>query len=567
MAKWVKCPVCGKVVNSYGFYLHFSQKHPDRMNEYQKIRDNIEQYYVEPSEETKESETEQTQEVETKQETEEKREKREELRDIWKEPPNRNKILLDIVRNSPYLPNPEKAAKVLENWIEVKGELTPMDVFELLVKMRDVDKKEAELISEQYALAVQKAEREWAEYMAAKGPKYYIPPSIPSSIPQVSPEVPWNVSQGTTVHLQHSPPFNPPPSTGVPPTPVSPPVQHVPPYTGVSDIGKLPPEVEAELKALRERLAKFEEREKSELEQKRIRELREEIVREYEERMRNLQSQYNQHLEKLNEQLIELQNLLAEKEAEKEREKEETRMKKLEEMILQTQMNAKELQRTLEERLSKMEMKRILDEREQELQRWKSEAESIRRELESLKNSLTSRSTSETTELVKLLTDRLAAIESKISGGSEKPSSLIDLWESLSSEKEKYKRFAREFLGMTEAGEEAKDVTTLILGRLTRSLDKFVDMLGSKAETKRYISPGLPQFTPIQTAPSRDELRKLIEEKKRLEEEQRKLKLELAKRELLGETSEEQQPVEATETKTEKKTKSTKGKSKTKSAK
>jgi len=540
MAKWVKCPECGKIVNAMGFYLHFSQNHPDKMDKYKEIRDNISQYYVDPPEEkikkVEEKTSEDSESVQEGKESEQKHERRESLRDIWKEPPDRGKILLEIIRDSPYLPDPRKAARVIEDWLRIKGELSPMDVYELLVKMKDVDKKEAELISEQYALAVQKAEREWLEYLSSRKPKYYIPPSPPvSSVPEISTSSFPRFESSTPNLSQFSAPVpslqTPGPTDQVPQQ--APPIyaQHIPPYA-VSDNKRieLPEEVKRELEILKEKLTSLEEHKKLEQEQQKMEEIQ-----------RSIEKRYQGQIQVLQQNIEELQNLLLQKEEEKREKEEEEKRRQLEQQLLQLQSMITNYQRNFDDKIKELQVQTMLKEKDEEVGRYKSEVENLRRELSSLREALLSKQSQQPAESqsTQILLSKIDNLERQL---REKPRSFIDVWEQFAEEREKYRKFAKEVLGMTEEIESGKDISTVLLGRMVKTLDKFVDMLGKPPAASRYMSPRTPEFTPLKTGVSTGELKKMIEEKKRLEEEQKKLKMELAKRQLLG--AEQEKPTE-----------------------
>jgi len=128
-SEYVKCPACGEVVKAKGKYGHFSQRHSDlNYNEY---KDKFEP--APPPKGAKEE-------------------------GVWKEGADANRILEQVLQSNPDIA--PKHVREIMSWAELRGQLHPMEVAHLLNNMKGISSQTANIVSQKYAFALQKAATE-----------------------------------------------------------------------------------------------------------------------------------------------------------------------------------------------------------------------------------------------------------------------------------------------------------------------------------------------------------------------------------------------------------------------
>ena len=128
-SEYIKCPACGEVVKAKGKYAHFSQNHPDL--DYNEYKD---KFVAAPPPEGAKREG------------------------VWKEGADANRILEQVLESNPDVPS--KQVKELMSWAELRGQLHPMEVAHLLNNMKGISSQTANIVSQKYAFALQKAATE-----------------------------------------------------------------------------------------------------------------------------------------------------------------------------------------------------------------------------------------------------------------------------------------------------------------------------------------------------------------------------------------------------------------------
>lgn len=512
-SKTLECPICKRPTEARGFHMHIKRSHPDKFDQWREIKEQAKPLLTELEDTQQQEQTTQPQQIQEKQEEpvvehQQKLQQGQQIQDqntyqirpeeIWKSPPDKNKILMDLIdEGGVFLQKPEIVKKVLQSWIKLKGEISPEEVKDVVSKIKGIDAAQAEMLARMYAIALQRAMAEYQKEMvesSRSGPIYTPPLTIPQMMPTPQP------SHFPDMYAIQNPQFIQNPQINPQIMPYLNPSQFQP-QQQIMQPPQVPP-VQQENKEVKELEKKFSELSQylKELEKKREEERREQERRE------------------------EIKRLTEER-------------KRLENEIGHLSHGLREMQRYFDEKLKDQQIQLLLDRKEVEKERANEMVLRLERELRELRSKLERRPPPE----LEALKQEIKELKEKLNPQQKEPT-FFDWIDKLRTEKGKFEQFAEEFLGMSKvpAGGEVKDATSVFLMKTADSLSKLVNVLTQPKPSARTHAPP-PPLSPDDFV-STQEVAQLVREKARLEQERAMLAKQLAMSNTNTQVLQSQQP-------------------------